>query len=190
MPQRYVAFLRAVNLGDTNALSKDKLRSLFLDAGACWSESFITSGNVIFDAEPSRLRTIQRQAAKCLAETHGIKQPIFVVSIPQLETIRAGFEEPESSSGDYIGLFVSFFEGRAALQSALPVRSNRQDVELFAFGPGFALSHRYRVSGQATDSNAFVERLIGKPCSTRNGNTVKRILEKYGGAEVRKKSEK
>jgi uncharacterized protein (DUF1697 family) len=180
MPHRYVAFLRAVNLGDTNALSKDKLRSLFLDAGASWSESFITSGNVIFDAEPPTLRTIQREAAKFLAETHGIKQPIFVVSMPQLETIRARFEEPPAPSADYIGLFVSFFEGKAALSSALPVRSTRQDAELFFLGPGFALSHRYRINGQATDSNAFVERLIGKPCSTRNGNTVRRILAKYG----------
>ena len=179
MPRRYVAFLRAVNLGDTNALSKDKLRSLFLDAGASWSESFITSGNVIFDAEPSTLGRIQREAAKCLAETHEIRQPIFVLSMSQLATIRSSFDESASSSGDYIGLFVSFFSGEATLQSALPIRSNRQDVELFALGPGFALSHRYRVNGQATDSNAFVERLIGKPCSTRNGNTVKRILEKY-----------
>jgi uncharacterized protein (DUF1697 family) len=188
MPRRYVAFLRAVNLGDTNALSKDKLRSLFLDAGASWSDSFITSGNVIFDAEPSTLRTIEREAAKCLAETHGIEQPIFVVSLPQLETIRARFEEPAGQSADYIGLFVSFFGGKAALQPALPARSNRQDVELFALGPGFALSHRYRVNGQATDSNAFVERLVGKPCSTRNGNTIRRILDKYGMPEVRKKA--
>ncbi len=45
---RYVAFLRAVNVGG-RIVKMDELRRLFAGAGFADVETFIASGNVIFD---------------------------------------------------------------------------------------------------------------------------------------------
>jgi uncharacterized protein (DUF1697 family) len=48
---RFVALLRAVNVGGTGKLSMSDLKSLCLDAGFSRVETYIASGNVIFESE-------------------------------------------------------------------------------------------------------------------------------------------
>ena len=52
---RYIAFLRAINVGG-HTVTMDRLRALFTSLGFTRVETFIASGNVIFDT-PSRSPT-------------------------------------------------------------------------------------------------------------------------------------
>ena len=47
--RRYVAFLRAINVGG-HTVKMDRLRALFAELGHGGVETFIASGNVIFEA--------------------------------------------------------------------------------------------------------------------------------------------
>ena len=49
MPVRYVAFLRAINVGG-HTVKMEELRRLFEAMGAANVETFIASGNVFFDS--------------------------------------------------------------------------------------------------------------------------------------------
>jgi uncharacterized protein (DUF1697 family) len=55
---RYIALLRAVNVGGTGKLPMADLKAMCGDAGYVRIETYIASGNVIFDsnAEPSRVK--------------------------------------------------------------------------------------------------------------------------------------
>jgi uncharacterized protein (DUF1697 family) len=55
---RYVALLRAVNVGGTGKLPMTDLKAMCSDAGFVRIQTYIASGNVIFDssAEPSRVK--------------------------------------------------------------------------------------------------------------------------------------
>ena len=46
---RFFAFLRAINGGQTNFILKNDLRLPFAESGAVWADTYITSGNVAFD---------------------------------------------------------------------------------------------------------------------------------------------
>jgi len=48
---RFVALLRAVNVGGTGKLSMSDLKSICLEAGFSRVETYIASGNVIFESE-------------------------------------------------------------------------------------------------------------------------------------------
>ncbi len=56
---RYVALLRAVNVGGTGKLPMAELKSMCTDAGFVRVETYIASGNVVFDskAKPSTVKT-------------------------------------------------------------------------------------------------------------------------------------
>jgi uncharacterized protein (DUF1697 family) len=64
---RYVALLRAVNVGG-RTVKMDALRAVFCDLGFCNVETFIASGNVLFEASgkpavlESRIETALNQA--------------------------------------------------------------------------------------------------------------------------------
>jgi uncharacterized protein (DUF1697 family) len=55
---RYIALLRAVNVGGTGKLPMGELRSMCTDAGFARVETYIASGNVVFEskAAPSRVK--------------------------------------------------------------------------------------------------------------------------------------
>ena len=53
MMTRYIALLRAVNVGGTGKLSMATLKSMCVDAGFSHVETYIASGNVIFESNNS-----------------------------------------------------------------------------------------------------------------------------------------
>jgi uncharacterized protein (DUF1697 family) len=55
---RYVALLRAVNVGGSGKLPMSKLKTMCCEAGFARVETYIASGNVVFDskAPPSRVK--------------------------------------------------------------------------------------------------------------------------------------
>src|SRR5256885_16737804 len=73
---RYVALLRAVNVGGTGKLPMADLKSICLDAGFTRVETYIASGNVVFDSKGAASKV------KAELETHLLayaKKPIGVV---------------------------------------------------------------------------------------------------------------
>ena len=73
---RYIALLRAVNVGGTGALPMAELKSMCLDAGFTRVESYIASGNVVFDSKA----TAKRVKAELESRLHAhAKKPVGVV---------------------------------------------------------------------------------------------------------------
>jgi len=57
---RYVALLRGINVGGTNKLSMEDLKTAFEDAGMTEVRTYVNSGNVIFSADVAdRARLVQ-----------------------------------------------------------------------------------------------------------------------------------
>jgi uncharacterized protein (DUF1697 family) len=70
---RYVALLRAINGGQVNTIPKEDLRSVFAESGAGWAETYITSGNVVFECLPAKLAAILEKAHERLRQPNGSK---------------------------------------------------------------------------------------------------------------------
>ncbi len=179
---RYVAFLRAVNLGSRNVVRNEDLRSIFLQAGASSAETFINSGNVLFETEEGTDLKVQNRAGDLLYEVYKIRQPIFVQTIDALQNVRGRLSTGKRMECNYLGIYVTFFLDRSAQSERhqLPLFSPRRDIEVVDIAETFALSHRFQIGSAAGDANAFLERVLHTPCTTRNWNTVARILTKFG----------
>jgi uncharacterized protein (DUF1697 family) len=73
---RYIALLRAVNVGGTGALPMAKLKSICLDAGFARVETYIASGNVVFDSRAAAKRVKSDLESRLHAHA---KKPVGVV---------------------------------------------------------------------------------------------------------------
>jgi uncharacterized protein (DUF1697 family) len=74
---RYVAFLRAVNVGG-RVVKMDELRRLFEGAGFDGVETFIASGNVIFSSPSTTTAAVEETIERALASALGYAVPTFV----------------------------------------------------------------------------------------------------------------
>ena len=64
---RYIALLRAVNVGGTGKLPMADLKAICSSAGFARIETYIASGNVIFDSDANPLRVKAELEARLLA---------------------------------------------------------------------------------------------------------------------------
>ena len=65
---RYIAFLRAINVGGHHTVKMDFLRCLFESLGFSNVETFIASGNVVFGATSNSAQALARKIEERLRE--------------------------------------------------------------------------------------------------------------------------
>lgn len=184
---KYIAFLRAINVGG-RIVKMEALRKIFSDMGFTSVETFIASGNVIFEASESDLQAmvglVNMTALESWIEDHlhealGYTVKTFVRTPARLEEI-AGYR-PFTSEGLanaahtlYIG-FLHAPPAPDAIQkvSELGDSHNRlqiHDRELYW------LVHN-RISESAI-TGARLEKALGMPTTLRNWNTVQKLADK------------
>jgi uncharacterized protein (DUF1697 family) len=169
---RYAAFLRAVNVGGRTA-KKDDLRRAFESLGFESVETFIASGNVIFETT-SKARLEPRIEA-ALQEILGFEVATFVRTLAEVSQLaaRSPIEEEEQAT-----LYVGFTSGRPATSSLDALAS---DDHVFAIdGREVWWLARVRMS-ESKITNGTIEKKLGMPVTFRNRNTIQRIAEKWGG---------
>ncbi len=93
---RYVAFLRAVNLGSVNKASKERLRELFESVGLDDVQTFRTSGNVVFSAESEPAGALGARIEHALEAGLGFTVPVFLRGEKDVRAIAAS--EPFDSA--------------------------------------------------------------------------------------------
>ena len=64
---KYIAFLRAINVGG-HTVKMDVLRQLFESLGFANVETFIASGNVIFESKAGNVKALEKKIETCLQE--------------------------------------------------------------------------------------------------------------------------
>ena len=84
---RYIAFLRAVNVGGHNLVKMDSLRRLFGSLGFSSVETFIASGNIVFESTPKDARILEREIANGLREALGYEVATFIRTGAELAAV-------------------------------------------------------------------------------------------------------
>lgn len=167
---RYVAFLRAINVGG-RVVKMDQLRTLFEEMGFANVKTFIASGNVLFDASTKAPDALERKISKLLRNSLGYDVDVFLRTHAQLEAVCARCQEaPEGGS-----VFVGF------LPTALDARE-KKIVESLATPVDNLQVHEREVYWQAAKNfsdaifqPARMEKQVGKPATFRNATTVRKI---------------
>ena len=174
---RYVAFLRAINVGGRNLVKMDRLRAIFEAMKFKNVETFIASGNVIFDARSDDPAALERQIEKRLRAELGFDVATFVRSTAEVCAI-ADYQPFKRVDGD-CALWVAFLK-------ALPSGDATKKVEKLATKIDEFHVHRRelywlcRTHMSASEiSGALLEKTLGIPATMRNVTTVRKLAAKY-----------
>lgn len=178
MPQ-YVAFLRAINVGG-HTVKMDYLRSLFAGLGFTKVETFIASGNVIFNSNSRSTKALEKKIEASLRESLGYEVATFIRSTSELAEV-AGYKPfPDvelNAAGNslYIG-FMASDPGNAAKERLLLLATKLNDFHLH--GRELYWLCRSKLS-QSEISGAMLAKALGTPATLRNSTTIKRLAAKY-----------
>src|SRR5512146_1206120 len=93
---RYVAFLRAINVGGASAVKMETLRRLFEQLGFDAVSTYIASGNVIFETPARSATALEDRIEEALMQLLGHEVTPFVRTMPDLARIAAFAPFPNS----------------------------------------------------------------------------------------------
>ena len=161
---RYVAFLRAINVGG-HVVKMERLRALFEELGLTSVETFIASGNVIFESRASAA-SLEKKIAKHLADALGYEVATFLRTIPELVPIAA-------REGDF---WVGFLGSAPASKAVLALATPEDVLALDGRELYWTRSGRY---SDSTLNNGKLEKALGIPMTMRNVTTVRKLAAKY-----------
>jgi uncharacterized protein (DUF1697 family) len=175
---RYVAFLRAINVGG-HTVRMDQLRALFTGMGFSDVETFIASGNVIFCTKASDIPALERKIEGKLASALGYRVAVFIRSIAEIHEIANYQPFPADSDGTTKTTVYVVLLGNALTASARKavLAFNTEDDMLAVKGKEIY----WRRRGNLLDSplsGARIER-SSAPGTMRNRNTIVRLAAKY-----------
>jgi uncharacterized protein (DUF1697 family) len=178
---RYVALLRAINVGG-RVVRMERLREILQAAKLRNVETFIGSGNVIFDANGAAdTRRLERKIEASLGAGLGFDVTTFLRTMDQIASVGAydPFQEA-AKPGARPTLFVGF--AADTLPRGVQVKVDALTTKTDSFHVrGREIYWLCRVrSMQAIGLMGKLEKAAGVPVTFRTVNTLQRIAAKFG----------
>ena len=176
---KYIAFLRAINVGG-HTVKMDHLRRLFEAIGFTNVETFIASGNVIFDSTSKNTKALEKKIEDHLRKKLGYDVKIFIRSTAEVAAIAKykPFADSElNTKGNmlYIG-FVADKPGNEAKQKLLS-SATKTDEFLISEREVYWLCRK--MFHESKFSGGLLEKILGTPATFRNSTTIRKIAAKY-----------
>ncbi len=176
---KYIAFLRAINVGG-HTVKMDYLRSLFEALGFSSVETFIASGNVIFDSTSRSTKALEKKIESFLQETLGYAVATFIRSTTELAVIAYHQPFPEAESkAEGNPLYIGFLAESPDEEAKRRVLSLATDVDFFHLAGRELYWLCLKKFSDSEVSGAMLAKALGAQTTLRNSTTVKKIAAKY-----------
>jgi uncharacterized protein (DUF1697 family) len=163
---RYVALIRAVNVGGTGKLPMQKLKAVCVEAGFADVETYIASGNVVFDSKASAAK-VKAELEKRLGAYAGRPMPVAVRTASEMRSIQKANPFPKAPAKYTMVFFLDKAPPRDALDHATGINGEKMRPgrrEIFVhYGEGMGRS-KLKIPAAAAGT-------------ARNMNTVAKLAE-------------
>jgi uncharacterized protein (DUF1697 family) len=161
----YIALLRAVNVGGTGKLPMPQLKALCAKLGFQRVETYIASGNVIFDCDRPAAK-VQTQLEKQLQNHLGKAVDTFVRTAAEMQAV---LEKNPFSKQEPRLTYAFFLHGRPPPDAVTQVRS-RADEEIYL---GTREIYVFYPTGMGQSKLKIPAAIAG---TARNLNTVAKLV--------------
>jgi uncharacterized protein (DUF1697 family) len=172
---KYIAFLRAINVGG-HTVKMDQLKKLFEALGFTNVETFIASGNVIFDSPSKSTAALQKKIETFLEKSLGYKVATFLRTPAELAAIVNHEPFGKTEHTIYIGFMGDEPEKPATaklVSSATPLD------EFHVNGREVFWLCRAKLFSESQFNGARLEKILGRAATLRNTTTVRKLAAKY-----------
>ena len=170
---RYIAFLRAINVGG-HVVKMDYLRQQFESLGFTSVETFIASGNVIFESASQDSTALDGSIAARLQATLGYEVATFIRTANELAEI-ARYQPFPAADQQGATLYIAFLAEPLDQEAQQKLMAFRSPVDEFhTHNREIYWLCRVRFS-ESEFSLAKLEKALGIRATFRNSTTVQKI---------------
>ena len=172
----YVAFLRGINVGGNKKVPMAALKKAFEKMGHRDVRTVLNSGNDAFEAKDSTAVSAKGLSA-ALAKTFGFEIPVLLRTRAELEKLTKSEPFKGVKLAPETRLYVTFLDSKAKTNLKIPYASPDFPLKILKVTPGEVLSVVVlSAKGGTIEAMAVLEKEFGRNLTTRNWNTVQKML--------------
>ncbi|MCI0330231.1 MAG: DUF1697 domain-containing protein [candidate division Zixibacteria bacterium] len=176
---KYIAFLRAIS--PVRVGKMERLKKLFEELGFANVETFISSGNVIFDSPSKNVRLLEERIEGHIEKSLGFESTTFIRTPAEVAAVARHNPFPDSEvNAKGTTLFVYFLAdkpGEAAKKKLLSFNSKGNQFHVRGREVYWLCRTRFM---ESDFSGGRLEKILEMPATFRTSGTVKKLVEKYG----------
>ena len=181
---RYIAFLRAINIGG-HVVKMAELKKMFEAMGFKSVETFIASGNVIFEAPKSNNAKLEKKIEAALQSALGYEVATFVRSEEEIAAIANHRPFPEDAMSQCARYNVAFTNVELTDAHSSKIEAFDSEVSSFAAHGREVYWICKVLQSESNFASGKFEKELGIKATWRNINTVRRLAAKYPSRPVR-----
>ena len=171
---RYVALLRGVNVGGKNKLPMKDLAALFAAAACTEVETYIQSGNVVFEAPRGAESRLPALLGRELDRRFGLKVPVVMRTAAELRDVVVGCPV---TGHELEHLHVAFLADRPDARRVATLDPERSPPDTFRVRGREIYLHLPNGVARTRLTNAYLDATLATTSTLRNWRTVQKLLE-------------
>ncbi|MDT3695491.1 MAG: DUF1697 domain-containing protein [Ignavibacterium sp.] len=176
---RYFAFLRAINVGG-HTVKMDHLKSLFEKMGFVNVETFIASGNVVFEAKSKTINVMKKKIESDLHKQLGYEVATFIRTAAELKNLieYKPFDDSELRNPTNT-LYIGFLESIPSKENQNKVFAMQDSANEFHFHNNELYWLCRKNFSDSGITGYKLEKALGMQTTLRNSTTTIKFAVKF-----------
>lgn len=174
---KYVAFLRAINVGGKNLIKMGELKKIFESLGFKNVVTYIQSGNVMFESSTADENVLVKKIESLLHKNLSDDVLVFIRTFEQLRSIIDEDSFQKLNLKVPTKLYISFLKNELKQKPKLPYLSSKKDVEIIRIKNREIYCITPEIKGRYGFPNLFIENEFGIKSTTRNRSTIIKVTD-------------
>ena len=175
--ERYIAFLRGINVSGHKLIKMDALRKVLADEGLADVKTYIQSGNVLFSSDILDTDRLIHTLENLIEQHFGFRTDVILRNQKEIESVLNSLELIKLHSEEDRKYYITFTKEKFPIHLEAPFFSKNNDVEIIYHNSEDFISVSTAFKGIYGFPNSFIEKLTGISATTRNPNTLEKILK-------------
>lgn len=178
MVHRYIAFLRGINVGGNKKVPMADLKKMLEKMGYTDVKTLLNSGNAIFNTDETSAPVLAEKIEAQIEKTFGFGAHTIIRSIAEIEKLVRAHPFKGITVTPATRLYVTFLTDKPKSTLAIPYESEDGLYRILSANDAQICSVlTVTDTKNTTDAMKILEKEYGKNITTRNWNTVEKMLK-------------
>lgn len=173
----YIALLRGINVSGQKLIKMTELKTMFETIGFNNVTTYIQSGNVVFSSTKIEVEEIQNEIKKAILKQFGFDVDVQVLESSQLKKIKEEHPFLKENEEQLKAIYYTLLAEKPDKDLVDELNKLVQTVEFFHIMDDVVYCFYPNGYGNAKWHNVFFEKKLKVSCTTRNFNTMQKLIE-------------
>lgn len=170
----YISLLRGINVSGQKKIRMAELKSLYESLGLQNVQSYLQSGNVVFDSKEKNIDKIRESIEAQIESKYGFSVPVLVCTKGDFQRV---IEEHPFAEEEAIRVLVTFLYESPEKTKLQELNQYEDKVDKFTIGKQEIFLFCPGGYGRTKLSNNFFEKKLGLVATTRNWKSVNALYK-------------